>query len=290
VEAGGVADALQDLEAGATPAEGAFARELLARLRSGELSLPPMPRVVLRIGRLLSDPAIALADLAREIELDPAVATRLVGIANSPFYSGLESVRSVADAVTRLGMRETWRSLLAIALRSKVFRGAGAKGAAQQLWEHALAAAAAGQALAAEQAIDPDPAFLAGLVHDIGRLALLATSDEIVRRSRGQARPAPAQLELLLERAHAPLGAQIARSWGLDAEISRAVETHHAVAPEPGLARVLGAADALARRTAGAAPQPDDALRLESLGLESEDLAAAAAEASETYAQLVKWV
>jgi putative nucleotidyltransferase with HDIG domain len=284
-----LADELMSLPTpSSTGGDAEFLTQFARRVREGDLTLPPMPESVLRIGQLLSDPDVTLRTLARQVERDPAVATRLVGVANSPFYAGLESVRSVSDALTRLGMREAWRALLSIALRSKVFRAAGARAQAQQLWEHALATAAACQALAAERAIDPDPAFLAGLVHDIGRVAILATADDMLRRSRGQQRASTAALERVLAVAHARLGGRLAESWHLDPDICRAVEAHHRSNAELPLARVLGAADALARRTTGQAEVEGDVARIESLGLEPVQLELAVSEAAETYALLAK--
>src|SRR5262245_1103424 len=162
-----------------------YLAELSRRLRRRELTLPPMPRALLRVQKLIDSGNCHMAQLGREIERDPALATRLVGIANSPFYAGLGSVQSVSDAVTRIGLGETRNIVLAVMLRSKVFRVPGRQAEIDRLWRHCVAASLAGQVLGAAAGVDPDGAFIAGLLHDLGRVVLLSLGGEIERATKG---------------------------------------------------------------------------------------------------------
>jgi putative nucleotidyltransferase with HDIG domain len=230
----------------------AFLERLLSELQSGDLQLPPMPEAVLRVQRMIDSPDCSTSALAQELELDPALATRMVGVANSPFYAGLEAVDSVRDAVVRIGLAETRNIVMAITLRSKVFRVPGFDDKVKQLWQHALGSSVAAQLLAAEAGMDPDPAFLAGLVHDVGRVAIFSLAADVQRRSRGAHEISYSGLSQVSDQLHARLGAVITDAWRVSSTISTAIAHHHepdAAAQEARLlASVLAAADLLAQR------------------------------------------
>jgi len=194
-----------------------------------------MPEAVLRVQRMIDSPDCNTSALARELELDPALATRMVGIANSPFYAGLDGVESVRDAVVRIGLAETRNIVMAITLRSKVFRVPGFADQVKQLWQHALGASVAAQLLAAEAGMDPDPAFLAGLVHDVGRVALYSLAADMRRHSRGANEISYSGLTQVSDLLHARLGAVITDAWRVSSTISMAIAYHHEpdAAPDP---------------------------------------------------------
>ncbi len=126
---------IQQLRARADdPREQELLKEVERGLRSGGLQLPPMPQVILRVHRLIDSGLFNVEDLAKGVELDPALATKMVGVANSPFYSGLEPAQSVRDAIVRIGMIETRNILMAILLRSRVFRVPGFEQLTQKMW------------------------------------------------------------------------------------------------------------------------------------------------------------
>lgn len=240
----------------ATAGRGAriLASELLARLERGDSGLPPMPQAVLRARDLIDRPDCGVPELAREIECDPALAARLVSVANSPYYAGMEPVQSIADAVVRVGLRETRHILVAVAMRSKVFKVPGFEERIEGLWRHAVAASLCTQTLAAEAGRDPDPAFLAGLVHDVGRVSVLAALADLRRAHRGELEIEPESVDAVASAVHPALGAVIAASWSFTDDVVDAVARHHAArAGEgvPDLAAVLCAADLLARVVSG---------------------------------------
>ncbi|MFQ5515617.1 MAG: HDOD domain-containing protein [Myxococcota bacterium] len=276
-------------------------REILGELErgvgSGRLALPPIPQVVLRVQQLINSTSFHLGELAAEIELDPALATKVVGIANSPFYAGLAPSISVQDAVVRIGVIETRNILMAIMMRSRVLRVPGFESLTHDLWEHALATSVTARALAAHVGIEPDRAFLAGLIHDVGRVVLLSTAGEVQRRSRGQVRPDPLALVGLMQELHPLLGAAVAESWHLAPELIRAIQCHHdpALAPDRDrcFAHVLEVGDELARqiiRDLESDPQAEEiaAARVAVFGLDAETARAILHEAHEAFEELRK--
>src|SRR4029077_6370935 len=100
--------------------------------------------------------------------LDPVLAGRLIQTANSAYYSPMRPIASIQHAIAYLGVDATRKILLAATIRANF-----ASMRLHQLWNHSLDVAQAAEELArrSELKIDPSEAFLAGLVHDIGRLA-----------------------------------------------------------------------------------------------------------------------
>lgn len=212
----------------------------------------PMPESVLRIQQLIDHPECQVEELAQAIELDPAMAAKVVGIANSPFYSGMQPVRSVRDALMRIGLHETRNITMAISLHSKVFRVRGKDREAARLWQHALAASIATRAIAEEVGLKPDLGYLGGLLHDVGRVAILTVVADVQRVSRGQLCPQAGTLERAMEKLHARVSALVVGSRNFVPELVEAIAYHHEpeAAPEPAtlLAAALSAGDLLARR------------------------------------------
>ena len=103
-------------ESSAQATEGKLIAELDRGLASRGLQLPPMPQVILRVQRLIDCGDFNMEELAEQVEVDPALVTKLVGIASSPFYAGFAPTRSVRDAIVRIGIRETRNILMAIML------------------------------------------------------------------------------------------------------------------------------------------------------------------------------
>ena len=150
----------------------------------------PMPHAVLQVQRLIDSPDCQLEELARAIEQDPALATKIVGIANSPLYAGMQPIRTVQAAVLRIGLYETRNITMAIGLHSKVFRVRGLEGETARLWRHALAASIATRAIAAEVGLNLGLGYLGGLLHEVGSVAILTIVADVQCRSRGQFCPA----------------------------------------------------------------------------------------------------
>ncbi len=268
-------------------------QHLERQLAEGQLRLPPMPQVVLRAQRLIDSPDCSLAALGAEIGTDPALATKIIGIANSPFYAGMEPVDGVRDALTRLGLREARNILLAIGMRSRVFRVPGFDDSVHALWQHALASSLTTQALAAEVGCDPDRGFLAGLVHDIGRIAILTAAADLDRASRGGSTARAAAIERASDEFHARVGGVVAESWHLASEVVAAItyqDRPERASDEPSrcFARVVRGGDLLARRICDEPSEAELASIAGPLGLEPCGILAALEDARSGYETIAK--
>src|SRR5690349_2631722 len=144
-------------------------RELFNRV-SESCDLPPLPAVAVRAIALARDPNVGTDQLVRVVSTDAALAARVVSIARSVRYMRREPPRTLDGAIQTVGFQALRRILIAASARA-AYRADDA--VAQTLWEHALATALAADELA-RVAGEPrgGNSFIAGLMHDIGKLVL----------------------------------------------------------------------------------------------------------------------
>lgn len=194
--------------------------------------LPPLPRAMTEALRVVRSDALSADLCVRAIEQDAALAARLLCLANSPFYGACGRVSSVGDAVRLLGLRTVAGVVVAVSMRSMLAQWPDGDGQFPSYWVHAVATATAARELARAAGADPDQAFLAGLLHDLGRLvsAVFSPAQTRLARAKAQAkdidlREAEAQL---IGRAHDDVGAAVARHWKLPDNIVSAIALHHA--------------------------------------------------------------
>ncbi len=182
-------------------------REDLAR---DKLVLPSLPDTALRIGRAINDESINAARLARIVQNDPAITAKLIRAANSAMYAGLAGVDTCAAAITRLGFNTTHSLVLNFALR-EVFRArnAVAKRTMLQLWQHSSHVAALAKVLSqVSRQFNPEHAMLAGLLHDIGELAVISYADKALHYQVNAQNLQKASAEL-----RADVGGLILENW-----------------------------------------------------------------------------
>jgi|GEM_PF-1048474 len=249
---------------------------------SGDVSLPPLPEVGMRVLTLLGDQdRVDVSDLAEAVHSDPAIAASLLRMANSAFYGGLQSVTDLDRAITRLGLTRVG-SLVTTLVHKGQFESANKFQAAmlQQMWDHAVVTALAARHLARLVGSDGEESYLAGLFHDIGKLLVLKAIDHLAATHK-DFELMPIILDEVLDVAHADLGHRILSEWGMAESICRAVLAHHDEIDdvEDGLALRVQAADAISKKI-GSHPRPEpdlvlgDVPAIERLGLTEIEVAA----------------
>jgi putative nucleotidyltransferase with HDIG domain len=224
-----------------TAVSNGLAERLRMHLERGTSDLPVLPRSVAEALRLARTPNLDFDELARVAAGDPPLAARVISVANSSAYSraGMPRVAAVKQAAARLGTQATRDVLYQVAYASMFVDAARYKDPIEATFQHGVRVAQVSRLLAAERGLEPDVAFLAGLLHDIGR----ARSWKLLG-SFGENAPV-ATLTPLVDEVHAPAGAELAQAWHLPEEVVDVCRWHH----DPGERRypcLVAAADGVA--------------------------------------------
>jgi putative nucleotidyltransferase with HDIG domain len=234
-------------------------------LRQRVRELPAMPEAVRRVQATLQDEDARVDDCAVHIARDQALAAKTLRLANSAFYGVPGRVSSIQDAVQVLGLR-TLSTLLQAAALTAGLGGAACKAfQAGEFWRNSIGTAICARVIATELRQDPNVAFTAGLLHDIGRLALATHFPEqftaaLELQLRDKLPPLHAERQVT-GTDHAQVGALVAAHWNYPADIAMAIAQHHNPEPRkaPGttVMDTVHAADAVAHLVAVAAQNND---------------------------------
>jgi putative nucleotidyltransferase with HDIG domain len=211
-------------------------------------NLPTIPTVLTRILQLVEAESARATDLVDVIEHDQVLTAKILRLANSAFFGQSRRVSTIPRAVVLLGF-STVRNL---ALGVKVWEalaGGLARQRVEELWEHSVSVAAASKLVVSSlRAGDPDEAFTAGLLHDVGRIVLAVRHREAYWEAVGGA--AESEPIEALERAsfgvdHAEVGGWLLESWNLPPNIVEAARTHHQANPRAGVPGLLAVTNRL---------------------------------------------
>lgn len=187
--------------------------------------LPVSPLAAMRLHRLL-ETDISFKTLETIACSDPVIAGKLVKAANSALCSPTQPIRSVAHAVSHIGTMEARRILIASTIQPLY-----ASPRMRNLWKHSVEAARVTEWIAETSGrVNPAEAFLLGLLHDVGKLAMAllpkSINDSIDRLIARECQPTAAEA-VLCGFDHAEAGAVVLEQWKFPAEFIEAVRHHH---------------------------------------------------------------
>lgn len=228
-------------------------------------SLPTLPAVVVRLVELTLDPDCDFSEVIRLARSDQSITARILAAAGSAVYGIREPARTLDQAVPLLGLNVVRSIVLAASVFDCFAPGAEKEGPAafdrSSFWRHALAVGCAARRLAQRHrslSADPEAAFVAGLLHDLGKVALDCVYPKAYDRVAAQtdlARGDIADAErAILGVDHTVAGRRLAERWRLPRELQDAIWLHH-LAPDalpssvaqPQIIGIVQLADTLAR-------------------------------------------
>lgn len=192
--------------------------ELNKRLYDEDFQLPVLPSIMMQLISLMEADNSTFQDMAHLIMTDQVLISRILKIANSPLYGGSGQVDSIHLAIVRLGMREILNIVTAIKMTSLQF-GEVPQEKLQVLLDDALKTAFVATGLARQCRLDPDEAFLGGLLLDLGKTVILSLATDFNIEQK--------LLDDLLFSRHADLGAMIAKKWNYPESIQNLIRYHH---------------------------------------------------------------
>jgi putative nucleotidyltransferase with HDIG domain len=209
---------------------------LLNRLDTVE-GLPTLPETVMKVQALICSDSGDAAALAHIIEEDPALAAKILKIANSSFYTATHKrISSIKIAVSRLGFQEVWSISMAMSLIRHFSRRKGQLGYTD-FWKHSIEAAYLAQTAAALLSIhytevERQELFMAGLFHDIGILVLDQFFPEVFEKIMeetlaGETSFTAAEKMVVGKETHPITGGALLELWKLPQTVIESVRSHH---------------------------------------------------------------
>jgi HD-like signal output (HDOD) protein len=190
---------------------------VLDGVRFNAVKLPSLPEVAMRVRSAAANPDVTVEHLATEITRDAALTARIIRVANSPLVRARSEIRSLPQAVLRLGIDYVRDLVTAFALEDAFEpRNPMVRRVLREIWSNSKEMAALSSALAQRsRKVPADQALLAGLMHSIGALPLLAAVDE-----QQGIQIDPTVLMTMIEEIHGDLGGTILRAWRFPEEIA----------------------------------------------------------------------
>jgi len=201
-------------------------------------NLPPFPVVAARLMTALSDEDVNITEAGKLIASDPVFASRVLQMANSPLFALQRQVKTISHAIVVLGLQRVKVITVTRALGDFVTPVLKVN-ALRLCWRNSLAGAILSEKLAPACRLDPDSAYVAGLLRDIGRLALLAKYPEsyanLLVVSGEHAYDLMTTERDLFDVDHCQAGAWMMERMSLPAELSEVVAHHHDALSEDAL-------------------------------------------------------
>ncbi len=192
--------------------------------------LPPFPAVALQLLSLLDNEDVSMKQIVNLLRVDPALSAEILRVSNSALYGLSRRIDNVSHAVVVLGTEVVKRLALTVAI-AKFTRNGSNSVALKRCWDHSMAVALLAERIAGQLHQPRDRGYTAGLLHDVGALALLSCFPaeygnmlEVAKENNFD------QLECerqMFDVDHAAAGDWLARHWNLPEDLVSAISRHH---------------------------------------------------------------
>lgn len=203
-----------------------------ASLVEGVASLVSLPEVCIQVNEMVDDERSSAAAIARVISQDPGLTARLLKIANSSFYRFPSKIETVSRAVTIIGTRELRFLVLAASAVRSFDRISSDEVDMASFWRHSVYCGVIARILAGHShVLHSERLFVAGLLHDVGRLVMYSRIPDLVQvmhfRARASGQPMYEAERDVFDIDHGEVGAQLMKLWRLPESLQEAAAFHH---------------------------------------------------------------
>ena len=216
-----------------------IADEKLKEIISSIESLPSLPEVYSRLQRALVRSDVSVADVAAIIEEDMAMSAKILQLVNSAFFGLFQRVESPARAASLLGLETIKGIVLGMHVFSEI-KSASKLFSLNKLWSHSMAVGACAKKIAlaeTDNKVIIDNSFIAGILHDVGKLVFAAkmseSYDQVVTLARQQEVSLYDAEKEILHAGHDAVGAYLIGLWGLPGPVVEAIGFHHRIIDYP---------------------------------------------------------
>lgn len=197
--------------------------ELLATFHDEDYQPPPLSKVALEVYKMARRADVQVQDIVRVLGTDQMLAASTMRLVSSPVYGGQGRIKSLHQAVVRLGFKTLCDVVFEAALTGSVFNLPEYTDVLEQIRHHSIAAAHLTRVVCEEAKVEDDSAFLCGLLHDIGLTAQLLA----ISRVEGSGRPVLRKVWQEVDNNHARASGLVARLWRLPDEVCVLLAQHH---------------------------------------------------------------
>jgi HD-like signal output (HDOD) protein len=203
---------------------------LLALIAEQKLRVPMLPQVASQVLKLTGDDNASFTALASLVRKDPALAARVVRMANSVAFAAQMRITTLEQAIPRLGMSVLREVAISASLESGVYRTPGFESELRGLWRHALGTAAFAKEMARGRKLDGDSLFLCGLLHRIGAPVALQAAIDGAEAVGISSRSPQGRLRLIALAADLAslAGGTVAVAWRLPPAVESSIRYHDA--------------------------------------------------------------
>jgi HD-like signal output (HDOD) protein len=202
------------------------------QMESGKTSPPAFSKNALKLQNEATAVDPDMDRVKEMIEMDQTMTGELLKMANSPYYKGLNNVETVQEALLRLGINEVCNLVMCVIHKSN-FRSEDSliKKYQQHLWEHSVACAIGSQWTANHLSFDQiiHKSFIAGLLHDMGKLFLISAIEDIRKEKGEEFNPSHSVVEEIMEDLHTTQGYELFVKWNLPEDYCIVARDHHAL-------------------------------------------------------------
>lgn len=186
------------------------------KIDSGDVELPVFDDIALRINKEVRENKLNADHICKILEEDQVLVADLLRMANSSFFSGLSPVSSLREAAVRLGVRQIASIVFSVSQKRLYSASKGMfQARLTRLWQHTSAVSIGARWLAANAGYRnlADEAFVAGLLHDIGKLSLICVLESLINSENLQL--TDEVVDTVLQQMHCEHGAELLTEWNL---------------------------------------------------------------------------
>jgi HD-like signal output (HDOD) protein len=208
-----------------------IAERMLHLFGSPSYRPPTLPQVALQLLKVARDDHMSISRIVSVLEQDPVLTGRVLRLVQSPLYAGMTPVKSLQQAVVRLGLSTLRDAVMEVALNTSVFRCNEYRDRMQAVQLHSRASAYIARTTCEYTGLESEYAFLCGLLHDVGFAGILiALADDNESGVTTNVTPLWSSLNAI----HESTGGLMARIWDLPTEVLWVISRHHAILEEEG--------------------------------------------------------
>lgn len=203
---------------------------IIEEITSNRLELPVFSPVALKLQSTLNEENITVEEIESILMEDQTLTSQVLRMANSAFYKGLHSITTIRKAIIRLGLEQVANLAMTASQRNTYFsENSILHRYMEKLWQHALASAIGSRWIAQRCGYrnESESAFLAGLLHNIGQLAIVKILEEICARQVITALTDTVTFEILESPLHTEQGYRLMTQWNLPEPYCLIARDHH---------------------------------------------------------------